>query len=221
MIPLGDRLHPRAPVCLALAAVGCWYQPPDGIVRADEVPLAPNDLGGAAFVACVDDGDTVDLFRCDDEGTPVRLLGINAPEIAHAPDPAECWGPEASDFLAQILLGREVVVTYDGGPQQDLYGRTLAYLWAIDDTLESMSTLPGVNEVLEFDSELAESGKALLINEYLASQGWARVYDAEAFGERKYQARLEAAQADAQSGGRGLWGQCADTVALPLPEEAP
>ncbi|MBA2321316.1 MAG: thermonuclease family protein [Deltaproteobacteria bacterium] len=190
-----------------LVATACWYTPPDlEIVR--DVPVEPGEVGGIAFVACVLDGDTVDLYRCNDDvaGETVRLLGIDAPEIEHPPEPADCWGPEAAAVTSRLLLGREVLVTFDGGPAEDLYGRTLAYLWAIDDTLEDLSDEPGINEVVELDSDLAEDGRALLINEYLAAQGHAQVYGPEVFGELKLQARLEAAQAAAQLAGRGMWG---------------
>jgi endonuclease YncB( thermonuclease family) len=188
---------------------GCWYAPPDGIDLVRDVPVTPNNLGGTAFVACVLDGDTVDLFSCaSDDGETIRLLGINAPEIEHPGNDAECYGPEAADFMTGLLLGREVVVTYDQGKETDLYGRTLAYLWAIDDTLADIADNPGVNELLELDSPLAEDGKALMINEYLAEEGYARVFAADVFGELIYQQRLEAAQAEAQADQRGLWANC-------------
>jgi micrococcal nuclease len=191
-----------------LLTAGCWYNPPD-LEILKEIPVEPGELGGEAFVACVLDGDTVDLYSCDDAlGTTIRMLGINAPEIAHPGEPAECWGPEAAEVATRLLLGREVLISYDGGPEEDAYGRTLAYLWAVGDTLEDLSDEPGVAEVVELDSDLAEDGRALSINEYLAAQGHARVYGAEVFGELKLQARLEAAEAAAQAAGRGLWGAC-------------
>ncbi len=191
------------------AATGCWYSPPD-VAIVKEIPISPGEVGGVAFVACVLDGDTVDLYACglENGGETIRMLGINTPEIEHPGEPAECWGDEAAAETSGLLLGREVLVTYDGGKREDLYGRTLAYLWAIDQTLEDLSDLPGIAEVVELDSDLAEDGRALLINEYLAAQGHARVYGPEVFGELKLQARLEAAQAAAEVAGRGLWGAC-------------
>ncbi len=190
---------------IAIMCGGCLSPPSDGIVIVKDVPIAPNDLGGEHFIARVLDGDTVMLDRADDLGITIRMIGINAPEIS---EPAECWGPEAAAFTESALLGREVIVTYDGGEEQDIYGRTLAYLWAIGDTLEDLSDLPGVNEVVELDSDLSEDGRALMFNEHLASQGYARVYAADVFGESKYQARLESAQAVATNASRGLWGAC-------------
>jgi endonuclease YncB( thermonuclease family) len=195
---------------VCLLAAGCWYTPPEGLEIVKDVPIEPGEVGGVAFVACVLDGDTVDLNACNDPASSItiRMLGINTPEIEHPGEPAECWGPEAAAVTEHLLLGREVLVTYDGGPREDIYGRTLAYLWAIEDTLEDLSDEPGVSEVVELDSDLAEDGRALMINEYLAAQGHARVYGPEVFGELKLQARLEAAQLAAQTGDRGLWGAC-------------
>lgn len=204
---------------IAIACGGCLAPPSDGIVIVKEIPIAPNDLGGEHFVARVLDGDTVVLDRADDLGTTIRMLGINAPEIEHPGEPAECWGPEAAAFTELALLGREVIVTYDGGAEEDIYGRTLAYLWAIDDTLEDLADLPGVNEVVELDSDLAEDGRALMLNEYFAAQGYARVYAADVFGESKYQARLESAQAVATNAGRGLWGACGTQTSAALEED--
>ena len=58
-----------------------------------------------------------------------------------------------------------------------------------------------------------------MINEYLASQGFARVDAADVFGESKYQARLESAQAVATNAGRGLWGACGTQTAAALEGE--
>lgn len=200
-------------VVVAIGCTGCMSDPPEGIDIVRDIPIAPSDLGGEHFVARVLDGDTVMLDRADDLGITIRMIGINAPEIEHPGEPAECFGPEAAAFTASALLGREVVVTYDGGPEEDIYGRTLAYLWATEDTLEDLADLPGVSDVVELESDLAEDGRALMFNEYLASQGYARVYAADVFGASKYQARLEAAQAAAESAGRGLWGACGTATA--------
>jgi micrococcal nuclease len=99
----------------------------------------------SGVVAGVVDGDTVRITTDGDEVT-VRLLGIDAPEIAHGSDPADCGGPEAKTALAELLpVGTEVTVTTDPvSDQADRYGRTLAYVAA-----------PGVEDVA---LELIERG---------------------------------------------------------------
>lgn len=58
----------------------------------------------------------------------VRLIGINAPEIAHDSRPAEYFGREAADFTRRRLRGREVALAFDV-QKRDQYGRLLAYVF--------------------------------------------------------------------------------------------
>lgn len=58
----------------------------------------------------------------------VRLIGINAPEIAHDSRPAEFFGREAAAFVRQRLRGREVKLAFDV-QKRDKYGRILAYVF--------------------------------------------------------------------------------------------
>jgi hypothetical protein len=78
------------------------------------------ESGVGARLLAVEDGDTA-IFELAGARTPVRLLGINAPERA------ECMYEEATAGLEEALEGREIVVDARG---QDQFGRTLAYLWA-------------------------------------------------------------------------------------------
>jgi micrococcal nuclease len=68
----------------------------------------------------VHDGDTFTI----PEG-PVRVLGINTPEIS---GPAECYGQEATAAARDLLTDSMVILTPD--PEQgdkDRYGRLLRY----------------------------------------------------------------------------------------------
>ena len=132
-------------------------------------------------VACVLDGDTVELGECG--GESVRLLGINAPEIAHSDaEEPECWGPEAASALTALLTGEQVRLEFDA-TCNDMYGRTLAYLWYTD-----------------------RDGEEQLVNSKMVLEGHARVF--EDFDDIRLAERLYAAQADALSAGNGLWGAC-------------
>lgn len=77
----------------------------------------------------VRDGDTFDVTGISDPSVTggVRLIGVNAPEIEHPPEPRECFGPEAYGFSLQ-LDGRLVWLTFDAGCT-DSFGRLLAYAW--------------------------------------------------------------------------------------------
>jgi micrococcal nuclease len=78
-------------------------------------------------VRWVDDGDTVVLS----DGTKVRYIGINAPEVAHEERRAERFGPEATAFNRKLVHGKKVRLALDR-ERRDQYGRLLAYLFLED-----------------------------------------------------------------------------------------
>jgi micrococcal nuclease len=80
-------------------------------------------------VAYVYDGDTL---RTDD-GEKVRLLGINAPEVAHGNEPGQPLGEAAGKRLKALVLGREVRLQTDKD-HRDIYGRLLAHVYLRDGT---------------------------------------------------------------------------------------
>lgn len=77
----------------------------------------------------VRDGDTVDVSGISDAMVTggVRLIGVNAPELEHPPEPRECFGAEAYGFTTQ-LAGRLVWLTFDADCT-DTFGRLLAYAY--------------------------------------------------------------------------------------------
>lgn len=91
-----------------------------------------------ATVQHVVDGDTVYVLL-DGKRTKVRLLNVSAPEVAHEQKPAECFGDEATEFLAQKLpKGSKVELDFDI-ERFDKYGRTLAGITYQDELInESM-----------------------------------------------------------------------------------
>lgn len=91
---------------------------------------------GLRAVASIPDGDTLRLA----DGTEVRLIGVNAPEVAHRDDPAEPGGPEAQRFLRGFLEGRRVRL--EAGPERkDDYDRLLAHVFTADGTNVSAELL--------------------------------------------------------------------------------
>jgi micrococcal nuclease len=77
----------------------------------------------------VNDGDTVVLS----DGTSVRYIGINSPEIAHENKPAERFGREAEIFHRGLVQGEKVRLELDT-QKKDRYGRLLAYVFLDDGT---------------------------------------------------------------------------------------
>jgi endonuclease YncB( thermonuclease family) len=70
----------------------------------------------AGIVAEVIDGDTLKI-----NGERIRLVGVDAPEIGSGPAAIE-----AKNFLAQICLGKRVLLDVDDLSPKDRYGRVLA-----------------------------------------------------------------------------------------------
>jgi endonuclease YncB( thermonuclease family) len=191
----------RFTVLSALLLTGCWYTPPEDLrcdpedtdcPLLDEVPIVGPPVVGfepcaperEESVACVLDGDTFDVEACGDNGERIRMLGIDAPEVAHGEDPAECWGYEASAELERLLTSEDVLLTFDW-ECEGIYNRTLAYVW-----LEQ------------------EGDDSLLVNQWMLEEGHARLFE-EDFGQPiQLKDDFEAAQDVARARGLGLWGAC-------------
>lgn len=88
------------------------------------VVLAICALSGAAQqarvlegkVVNVHDGDTVTLLKQDNKKTPIRLQGIDAPELKQA------FGADSQKNLSQMVLGKQVTIVWT---KLDKYRRTV------------------------------------------------------------------------------------------------
>jgi micrococcal nuclease len=97
---------------------------------------------------------------------------------------AACYGASAARFNADLVLGRPIELSYDVRCQ-DLFGRRLAYVTA------------GGQDV----------------NRLLVERGYACVLHIPPDGDARA-GELEAVQAAARAGHRGLWGAC-DPIPCP------
>jgi micrococcal nuclease len=132
-------------------------------------------------VSAVVDGDTIRVETLGGRQLGrVRLLGIDAPEVAHPPEPAECYADDATGLLERLApVGSTVELVRDTAqPNRDRYDRLLRYVDHDD---------------VDVARELLASGAA---RRYEADQALAR--------EKSYAAAAE----DAQDAERGLWGNC-------------
>ncbi len=86
---------------------------------------APEGLPIVAVQRVVD-GDTLRLA----DGRSVRLIGINAPEVAHNRRPAEPFAEQAKRRLQALVSENSGRVAVQVGQQaKDRYGRTLAHVY--------------------------------------------------------------------------------------------
>lgn len=128
-------------------------------------------------VVRVIDGDTL-VVNIANADTTIRLLNIDTPETKHPDKAIECFGPEASAFLEGMLPpGTEVGLDFDV-EREDQYGRTLAAVFLEDSTL--------------VNAEIARQGL-----------GSAVIFEPN----EKYFDEVEAAQAEAQEAGIGVFDE--------------
>lgn len=136
-------------------------------------------------VLSITDGDTLRLtYPGDDWYHNTRLIGIQAPEMDGPWTDEECYGPEAKEFLRELLpTGAEVYAQIDTD-EKDANGRDLRHVF-----------------IYEPDTQ-----NAYLVSEILVLGGYAvaRSYPPNTL----YDDVLEEAQAAARSDHEGLWEAC-------------
>jgi micrococcal nuclease len=182
----GRVLAARVVVALAVTALlsGCRDPASDDTATATVPPSTV--LAANAVVTGHVDGDTIDV-RVVTAGIEreerVRLIGIDTPETMHPTRPVECFGPEASAHLAELLpLGTPVRLERDLVGRDD-YGRLLAYV------------------------HRATDGR--FVNEALVADGYARPFPYEP--NTAYAGVFVAAATGAEAAGLGLWSACRGT----------
>jgi endonuclease YncB( thermonuclease family) len=145
------RKRRRLTVAIVLVAVACVsildHAGAFGF-RADDRTLYD---GATAIVLRVIDGDTIEADIPDREtaSTRIRLIGVDCPEIGHAPGEQDApFGQAAAQFTRMTLEGHSVQILLDPlHPTRDRYGRLLAYI------------LPAQREIT-FNEVLVQNGMA-------------------------------------------------------------
>ena len=118
------------------------------------------------YVTKIVDGDTIYVSGIE---TRIRLIGINTPEIHNGP--VQCYGPEASDYLAGLILGKYVGLEYDAASGDvDIYGRPLRYIYYNGENVNQKILLEGYGKEASYGSEykyrdkFVESEKSAITN---------------------------------------------------------
>lgn len=94
-----------------------------GILTKEHVLLQKDECR----VLQVFDGDTVEV-DCNGKIDKVRFIGIDTPETHKPNTPVQCFGPEASDFVLQLLDSKVVTLEKDV-EDKDIYNRLLRYVY--------------------------------------------------------------------------------------------
>jgi micrococcal nuclease len=122
-----DKVAGLVGVATILLLTGALGLAQDSPLRSTPSPVA--------LVERVVDGDTV-VVRLDGQAVKVRLIGVDAPESVDPRKPVQRFGHESADFLRRLVEGKRVRLAYEpAGARVDKYGRTLAYLYRVDDGL--------------------------------------------------------------------------------------
>jgi endonuclease YncB( thermonuclease family) len=79
-----------------------------------------------ATVQHVADGDSVTAISDNGTELRIRLLGIDAPEVANGTKPGQPFGKEARDYLNHLIGGKPIRVDAYG---PDQYKRILGVIW--------------------------------------------------------------------------------------------
>ncbi|MDA1193484.1 MAG: thermonuclease family protein [Candidatus Poribacteria bacterium] len=139
-----------------------------------QIVLPPPTPDGFWTVTRIVDGDTVVIER-DGAKETARLIGVDTPETKHPSKPVQHYGPEATVFVYNLLIGETVRVEYDRD-RRDRYQRLLVYLYRADDNL--------------------------FVNAELVKQGYGRAYTSYPF---YFKAQFVQFERDAKAHSRGLW----------------
>jgi len=119
-----------------------------------KIPFAEDIENNTIQVTEVVDGDTFYL----ENGDKVRMLGINTPESGRP------YSEEATEFLTNMILGKEVNLVNDSkNGDSDSYGRLLAHVY-VDDTFVNYEIIKAgfafwypYTSGTDFDSEYEEA----------------------------------------------------------------
>jgi micrococcal nuclease len=133
---------------------------------------------GPYKVERVVDGDTI-VVSIDGKSTKVRFIGVDTPESVSSDESNNtAWGKKASNYTKKRLSAAKVYLKYDT-QKEDVYGRTLAYVY----------TKNGKNYAM--------------YNKELVRKGYARAVCYEP--NHKYKKEFNKLQKEAKKAKRGFW----------------
>ena len=148
--------------------------PPQPESAPDTMDWAPN-----AVVERVVDGDTL-IARFGGRSETVRLIGIDTPETVARTRPVQCFGAEASAWLAALVPEGSAITVVRDIEARDAYGRLLGYI--------------------------VRSHDGLFVNLELVTGGYATAFNIAP--NDHYEIAFSRAEAEAKRAGRGLWSAC-------------
>jgi endonuclease YncB( thermonuclease family) len=147
----------------------CPELPRGGFANAWWTETIPAEAQAAELIRIID-GDTLEVL-INGVSNRVRIYRADTPETQNE---QHCGGPEATDYATWALSLNDTLGTISiekDTTSKDKYGRELAYVW------------------------FTVGGQPYMLNHILITNGWAEDVD---YGDRTYNAKLQAAAAFAQ-----------------------
>ena len=141
-------------------------------------PPLPDGANGR--IVKVIDGDTVDVSMSG-RTERVRLVGVDTPETKKPNTPIQCFGPEASKHINELLPVDTPVLVQRDVEARDPYGRLLGYVYRTSDNL--------------------------FVNQDLIINGFARPLSIAP--NTAFASEFATLAQTAQNSKIGLWGECA------------
>jgi micrococcal nuclease len=157
---------------------------------ATERPVGVPADAQAAIVERIVDGDTLRVIAApgaaegslpDGGSVRVRLLNLDAPELARDGQPAECLAEEATARLAVLVAPGDLVWLAADAEDTDRFDRLLRGVWTAD---------------------------GVFVNEVLAAEGLATALVVG--GNDRFHPSVATAQQRAREDGLGVWGEACD-----------
>ncbi len=160
---------------LSILLIGCFSVAQISLA-ADTGAVGVNSRFGPYSLVSVADGDTITVRSKSGKYLKLRLIGLDAPEIAHGSRSAECGGTAAFAHM-KSLLGKSPLYLEPDASQDayDKYKRRLVYVYADN----------------------------VLVNSSMISDGYAYEYTYKT--PHKYQSTFRKLQSNAETEKRGIW----------------
>jgi endonuclease YncB( thermonuclease family) len=151
-------------------------RPPSAAPGPDRPDGVPDDAVAEVVVHIVD-GDTIRIAVPEGDEDRVRLLNVDAPELAHPQRGRECGGETAATLVEKLLPPGSTVWLAPGARGRDRFERRLGYAFTADGT--------------DVQARLVEDGLATVV---------------VVAGDDRYAAPLRRLEGAARGAGVGVWG---------------
>ena len=191
------------------------------VLQLDLSPIYPSLANAAQKYHCrsVYDGDTLTL---DEDGSKVRLLGIDTPEVREK----QPFALEAKEYTKKYCHGKDIWLTFmetDGAKNEknkDHYGRLLAFIWVpLSENNNNNNKNNGASKRGKRPRQSSPHMNCqwLCINEGLIASGLARAYSPSRTKKVHNHDKLLALQKLARQHKRGQWKEYVDYEAIVTP----